>query len=371
MALRRGPGLLCAVPTSGAAVLALQAQRPDGRGRLGQRRRGTRAVRVRCSGGSPGACGGPCRAVWPRAGSRRERQVQQELGGQKAEGGASWDVPTGAAMGVLHIRASSTPSSSMAPQNVDPWTLRSDVQARATQTRDGTWTRGPAFLPVPRGDPEPRGQAAPCVGPVHMHAGLGCTRARSRRPPPRGRSIHAALGTRHAAPLQPAAPSARACGPAFLPLPQDAASQGAVPLGAPHAPGAPAATASPSRGPGLLAGLPRLTSPAAGGSAGGSPGGSAGDSRCPAAAQPFCPSRGLGRPPHMPPSAPRVPVRPARRPPRRRLRPCGRSVHLAQKPSSTIPSCTRRARPALAAGRPFSRHSPLSLLGVLLETLVW
>lgn len=194
-------------------------------------------MRARCSGGSPGACGGPCRAVWPRAGSRRERQVQQELGGQKAEGGASWDVPTGAAMGVLHIRASSTPSSSMAPQNVDPWTLRSDVQARATQTRDGTWTRGPAFLPVPRGDPEPRGQAAPCVGPVHMHAGLGCTRARSRRPPPGGRSVRAAPGPRHAAPLQPAAPSARACGPAFLPLPQDAASQGAVPLGAPHAPG--------------------------------------------------------------------------------------------------------------------------------------
>lgn len=166
LALRRGPGLLCAVPTSGAAVLALQAQRPDGRSRPGQRRRGTRAVRARCSGGSPGACGGPCRAVWPRAGSRRERQVQQELGGQKAEGGASWDVPTGAAMGVLHIRASSTPSSSMAPQNVDPWTLRSDVQARATQTRDGTWTRGPAFLPVPRGDPEPRGQAAPCIGCV-------------------------------------------------------------------------------------------------------------------------------------------------------------------------------------------------------------
>lgn len=134
---------------------------------------------------------------WPRAGSRRERQVWRELGGRKAECGAAWDVPTGAAMGVLRIRASSvpgrtqqtppfsaspgchpwatadsphSPSSSTTPQNVDSWMLRSNVQARAMQAREGTRTCGAQGAVSP---------ACPPLRPCESWAGIAAPRGQA------------------------------------------------------------------------------------------------------------------------------------------------------------------------------------------------
>lgn len=124
-------------------------------------------MRARCSGAVPGGEERLPHRRGVRGALPGRRQPEGEAGaagagGKKAERRATWDVPTGA----LGIRASSAPSSSMAPQNIDPWTLRSDVQARAMQTREDAWTRGAqgAGVPtIPHGDLENPGQTPLCL----------------------------------------------------------------------------------------------------------------------------------------------------------------------------------------------------------------